>query len=46
MCHLYQARCEGMEDTEYRKLALQRFLVFKTLAYHHLGSILRYVDVY
>jgi len=30
----------GMEDIEYRKLALQRFLVFKVLAKSHWERIL------
>jgi hypothetical protein len=36
---------EGMEDTEYRKLALRRFLAFKALAQNHWETILRDVDV-
>lgn len=36
---------EGMENTEYRKLAFQRFLAFKSLAQGHWETILRDVDV-
>jgi hypothetical protein len=36
---------DGMENIEYRKLALRRFLAFKTLSQTHWESILRDVDV-
>lgn len=36
---------EGMEDTEYRKLALRRFLAFKTIAQSHWKKILHDVNI-
>ena len=41
VCHTVGVRAEtGMDDTEYRKLALKRFLAFKTLAKPHWEQIL------
>jgi hypothetical protein len=43
--HSQRRASEGMEDTEYRKLAFQRFLAFKTLAQSYWETLLRDVDV-
>ncbi|KAF8486880.1 hypothetical protein DFH94DRAFT_5043 [Russula ochroleuca] len=42
--HRYRAS-EGMEDTEYRKLALRRFLAFKMEALFHWVNIMHDVEV-
>jgi hypothetical protein len=45
VCHTVGARAEtGMDDTEYRELALKRFLAFKTLAKPHWEQILEGVE--